>query len=216
MTQDLTAAESTTSDDVVEASAVIEGDESTEAGVTAAIISDGAYTLFIADYDDTDSAWAAYETLKTMEDGTTVKLEGVVVVKREEDGKLSIQKATDASTKKGLKWGLIGGAALGLVFPPSILGGAAVAGALGAATGKVRELRNRSKLAADLEDAIKPGHSGIIALVSDPGVVADPRGADHGQHDRERGRRRRHRTRAQGGGEGCGQGSQDRLTSGRP
>ena len=63
------------------------------------------------------------------------------------------------------------GAALGLIFPPSILGSAAVLGAAGAAAGKVGQLRHKSELAHDLESAIEPGHSGIVALVSDPAAV---------------------------------------------
>jgi hypothetical protein len=46
-----------------------------------------------------------------------------------------------------------------------------VLGAAGAATGKLRQVHHRSELADELEDAIAPGHSGILALVSDPGVV---------------------------------------------
>ena len=51
------------------------------------------------------------------------------MVKRDADGKLEIQKATDHSTRKGLKWGIVGGVALGLIFPPSIIGSAAALGA---------------------------------------------------------------------------------------
>jgi uncharacterized membrane protein len=93
------------------------------------------------------------------------------VVKREADGKLDIQKATDHSTKSGFKWGIVGGVALGVIFPPSIIGSAAALGAAGAATGKLRQVHHRSELADQLEDSIAPGHSGIVALVSDPGVV---------------------------------------------
>jgi uncharacterized membrane protein len=136
-----------------------------------AAASDGAYTLIVADFADTATAWEAYEALEAIEDGHTVAIEGVVVVKREEDGKLEIQKATDHSTKSGLKWGLVGGIALGVIFPPSILGSAAALGAAGAATGKIRQLHHKGQLADQLEDSIQPGHSGILALVSDPGVV---------------------------------------------
>ena len=139
-------------------------------GVVAGV-TDGAYALIVADFADTDSAWAAYEELKSVEDGATVSIDGVVVVKRGSDGKLEIQKATDHSTRSGLRWGLVGGIALGVIFPPSILGSAAVAGAAGAATGKVRQRHHRKELASELEDAVAPGHSGIIALVSDPGEV---------------------------------------------
>jgi uncharacterized membrane protein len=139
--------------------------------VVAAAVSDGAYTLFVADFADTDTAWKAYEELKSLEDGRHVAIDGVVVVKREGDGGLEVQKATDHSTKRGLTWGLVGGAVLGVIFPPSILGSAAVLGAGGAAVGKARELHHRKELADQLESSIAPGHSGIVALVSDPGAV---------------------------------------------
>ena len=144
-----------------------------DADVTAvaAAVTDGAYTLFVADFDDTDTAWEAYEALLAIEDGRTVSIDGVVVVKREADGNLDIQKATDHSTKSGLKWGVVGGVVLGVIFPPSILGSAAALGATGAAVGKARQLHHRSELADELENAILPGHSGILALVSDPGAV---------------------------------------------
>ncbi len=142
-----------------------------EVTAEAAVVSDGATTLFVADFDDTGTAWEAYEALKAIEDGRTVAIDGVVVVKRDSDGKLEIQKATDHSTKRGMKWGLVGGAALGLIFPPSIIGSAAAFGAGGAALGKARQLHHRIELEKDLEDVVAPGHSGILALVSDPGAV---------------------------------------------
>jgi uncharacterized membrane protein len=134
-------------------------------------VSDGAYALVVADFADPDSAWSAYESLKAADDGRTLSVEGVIVVKRGEDGKLDIQKATDHSTRSGLRWGVVGGVVLGVIFPPSILGSAAVLGGAGAATGKARQRHHRSELARELEDSIVPGHSGIVALVSDPGAV---------------------------------------------
>ena len=109
--------------------------------------------------------------LTSLEDGRHVEIESVIVVKRGEDGTIEIQKATDHSTGRGLGWGIAGGILLGVIFPPSIIGSAVVLGAAGAAIGKVRELHHRKELAEELEDAIAPGHSGIVALVSDPGVV---------------------------------------------
>ncbi len=93
------------------------------------------------------------------------------MVKREADGTLVVQKTTDHSAKSGLKWGVVGGVVLGVFFPPSILGSAAVLGAAGAAAGKARQLHHKAQLADELQDAIPPGHSGILALVSDPGAV---------------------------------------------
>ena len=140
-------------------------------GDVVAGVTDGAYALLVADFADTESAWTAYEDLKSVEDGRTVAIEGVVVVKRGEDGQLEIQKATDHSTRSGLRWGVVGGIALGVIFPPSILGSAAVLGSTGAAAGKIRQLHHRHDLAEGLEDSIAAGHSGIVALVSDPRAV---------------------------------------------
>ena len=142
-----------------------------EVSVTAAAVTDGAYTLFVADFDDTDTAWAAYQELQSLEDGVSVAIDGVVVVKRDADGAVEVQQATDHSTRLGLTWGVVGGVVLGVIFPPSIIGSAAVLGAAGAAGGKLRERHHRKELAEQLEIAIAPGHSGLVALVSDPGAV---------------------------------------------
>jgi uncharacterized membrane protein len=149
-------------------------DTSSEAepvAVVGDVVTDGEYTLFVADFSDTDTAWAAYEALKSVEDGQTIAIEGVVVVKKDVDGKVEVQKVTDHSTRSGLKWGVVGGVVLGIFFPPSIIGSAVALGAAGAAVGKARELHHRSELAQELDDVIAPGHSGILALVSDPGAI---------------------------------------------
>ena len=146
-------------------------DTPTQFTADVAAVSDGARTLFVADFSDTSTAWEAYEALKALEDGRHFAIDGVVVVNRDAEGKLEIQKATDHSTKRGLTWGVVGGAALGLIFPPSIIGSAAALGAGGAALGKARQLHHKIGLEKDLENAVAPGHSGIVALVSDPGAV---------------------------------------------
>ena len=139
--------------------------------IAGAAISDGAYTLFVADFSDTDTAWSVYQELKSLEDGATVAIDGVIVVKRETDGALEVLEASDHSTRSGLTWGIVGGVVLGVIFPPSVLGSAALLGAAGAAGGKLRQRHHRKELAEQLETAIAPGHSGLVALVSDPGAV---------------------------------------------
>lgn len=125
----------------------------------------GATTLLVADFDDTEAAWVAYEALTSARDGRNDAVDGVVVVERGADGRLEVQQATDRSTPKGLTWGLVGGAALGILFPPSVLGSAAVLGGAGAAIGRARQRHHRSQLAERLEYAVAPGHSGIVAVL---------------------------------------------------
>ena len=151
-----------------------------EAVVAAASVTDGAYTLFVADFADTSTAWEAYEALKAAEDGRSMEIEGVIVVKREADGKLEVLKATDHSTRHDLKWGLVGGVALGLIFPPSILGSAAVLGTIGAATGKARELHHRGDLAEELRVRHRTWTFGDRRAGRGPGCRGDPQGTRAG------------------------------------
>lgn len=141
---------------------------STEDTDVVAAMTDGVYTLLIADFADTDTALQAYELLKAAEDGRTVDVEGAVVVSRSAEGELEVQHATDHSTRRGATWGAVGGAVLGLVFPPSIIGSAVVVGLIGAAVGKGRNIHHKHQLADDLAYAIDPGHSGLVALVTNP------------------------------------------------
>lgn len=143
----------------------------TELTADMAAASDGVSTLFVADFSDTATAWEAYEALRSIEDDRHVAIDGVVVVKREADGTLEIQKATDHSTKRGLTWGLVGGAALGILFPPTLIGSAIAVGAGGAAVGKARQMHHKSELSKELEYAVAAGHSGIVALVTDPSAL---------------------------------------------
>ena len=58
-----------------------------------------------------------------------------------------------------------------MLFPPSIIGSAVVLGAAGAGIGGLQKRHHRKELAEELTDAIDPGHSGLVLLVSDPAAV---------------------------------------------
>ena len=138
--------------------------------VAAAVVTDGAYALVVADFSDIDAAWEAYDELDRADD-TSLKIEGVLVLKKGGDGTVEVQKLTDHSARRGLTWGVVGGVVLGVLFPPSIIGSAAVLGAAGAGVGGLQKRHHRKELAEELTDAIDPGHSGLVLLVSDPAAV---------------------------------------------
>ena len=135
------------------------------------LITDGAYSLIVARFPTTDKAEEAYRMLTELERRSSLRIDGVVVASRDADGKVHLGKVTEHSTKTGLKWGLIGGVAMGLIFPPSILAGALAGGAIGSAIGKIGNLSSRSELSKQLEGVLTPGSSGVIALVEDTAVV---------------------------------------------
>lgn len=152
-----------------------EGAQTVEASAAptdaVAIASDGAYYIIVAQFSDTSTAGEAYDALRQLEATSTLRIDGVVVANRNADGKVELQKLTDHSTRNGLGWGVVGGIVVGALFPPTIIAGALGVGVLGAATGKIRNLHHRSELAKELEEALEPGTSGIVALVEDQAAV---------------------------------------------
>ena len=148
--------------------------EPTEAAtdeVLVGLVTDGAHALIVAQFPTLDDAEAAYEELIELERTTSLRIDGVIVASRDTDGTVHLGKVTDHSTKTGLKWGIVGGAILGVIFPPSIIASAATVGAFGAAFGKIRNVMHRSGIAEDLAAVMEPGTSGIIAIVEDTAVV---------------------------------------------
>ena len=147
------------------------GDQPTP-DVILGLVSDGAHTLIVAQFPTIEEAQAAYESLKEIERTTSLKIDGVVVASADAQGKVHLGTVTDHSTKTGLKWGAIGGVALGIIFPPSILASAVGLGVAGATVGKIRNVMHRSGLADELAGVMQPNTAGIIALVEDTAVVA--------------------------------------------
>jgi len=154
----------TPAEDVTIVAAQISDDQ----GVIAegAIAAEGDHALIVARFADTNSAIAIYDQLLSAEIDGSLHIDGVLVAKADEGGKLHIQKMTDHSTRKGLKWGIVGGVVAGIFLPATIVGGAVALGVAGAAAGKARNLYHRVEVEKELAEVITPGTSGILCLVS--------------------------------------------------
>jgi len=131
-----------------------------------AVAVQGAHALVVARFADTDAAYAVYGSLIDAEITNSLHIDGVLVIKADEGGKLHIQKMTDHSTKTGLKWGIVGGVIAGVFLPATIIGGAVALGVAGAAAGKARNISHRLDVEKELAGVITPGTSGIMALVT--------------------------------------------------
>ena len=138
----------------------------------AGIAVQGNQALVVAQFADMDSAKAAYYALLDAEVKRAIDIDGVLVANADYQGKVHIQKMTDHKTRNGFLWGAVGGAVIGLIFPPTILAGAVYAGVAGAAIGKARNVMMKSEVADELAAVIAPGTSGIVALVSITAVDA--------------------------------------------
>lgn len=147
--------------------ATVVGAIADESGVqaTAAVVTDFDYAVIVAAFNDDTAAAATYEALKQAEAAGGLGVEGVLVVKTDDRGKVKVQRMTEHSTKTGVKWGAVGGVILGIFFPPTVLAGAIGAGVAGGILGKMRNVWHKSEVADALYGALGPNQSGILALV---------------------------------------------------
>ena len=155
----------------VDAAVVVAADD---AGVeaVAGIAVQGNQALIVAQFADMDAAKAAYYSLIDAEATRALDIDGVLVVKADYQGKIDVEKMTDHKTRNGFLWGAVGGAVIGLIFPPAILASAVGWGIAGAAVGKVGHTMAKGAVADELAGVITPGTSGIIALVEVTAVDA--------------------------------------------
>jgi uncharacterized membrane protein len=106
-----------------------------------------------------------YDGLRAAEIDGALHIDGVLVVKADDDGRVRVQKMTEHSTRNGLMWGVVGGVVAAVFLPATIVAGAVALGTAGAAAGKARNLKRRLDVENDLKGVITPGTSGILALV---------------------------------------------------
>ncbi len=138
---------------------------SDEQPTTAETVKDEEFALVAAAFTTEAAAVDAANTIKNTEDAGDIEVEGVLAVKVDDAGNLSIIEMTDYSTKTGVKWGVVGGIVLGVIFPPSLIAGAVAGGALGGVMGKLRNTHHRSQVSKQIQDALPNGSAGILALV---------------------------------------------------
>ena len=143
----------------------------TQPDAVIGLVTDGAYTLIVAQFKTMADAQAAYQVLEEVESQTSLRIDGVIIAEMDGEGKVHLAQATDHSTKTGLKWGVVGGAVLGIIFPPSIIASAVGVGIVGAVLGKFRNVGHRADLTAQLQGIMVPNTAGVVALVEDTAVV---------------------------------------------
>src|SRR3712207_5419622 len=102
--------------------------------------------LYAGDYESLDDAKADLKALKELHREHVVGTFDAAVITKGEDGKVKIVDKTEKPTQHGGWAGLAVGAAIGVIFPPSILvSGLAGAGA-GALVGHLRGGMSNSDL----------------------------------------------------------------------
>jgi uncharacterized membrane protein len=123
--------------------------------------------LFVAVFPDRASAQATIDAIARMDKSGAVKLIDAAKVEKDESGKVSVDELAELTAGRGATAGAIVGGVLGLIFPPTLLVGAAIGGLAGAITGRLLDTGAKTKDLKHLADNIEPGEVAVFALVED-------------------------------------------------
>jgi uncharacterized membrane protein len=123
--------------------------------------SDGTF-IMVATYPDERAARDDYQVVKEAHKRGLVGSYDAAVVTKDRDGKIHENK-DETSTRHGAWWGIAAGAAVGVLFPPSIIGAAAAGGVIGGVSGHLAKGMSRSE-AKELGDFIDPGEAGLVVV----------------------------------------------------
>ena len=124
----------------------------------------GSDTTFIlvATYPDEAAAQDDYQVVKDAHAAGLVGSYDAAVVTKDANGKVHENK-DETATRHGAWWGIAAGAAVGVIFPPAVLGAAAVGGVVGGVSGHLAKGMSRSE-AKELGDFIDPGQAGLVIV----------------------------------------------------
>jgi uncharacterized membrane protein len=126
-------------------------------------MSDAPVDLYIAAYTDPDAAQEAWDELKRLAKEDIIRVDALVLVRRDAEGKVHVKdNLHEVGIVAGV--GVLGGALIGLIFPPSILAAAVVGGGIGAGAGGLLDHHRKSEIKHDVEASLPPNSSGIVAL----------------------------------------------------
>ena len=126
--------------------------------------------LYIAAYPDAEAAQGDWDAIKQLASDDVIKVDGLILVSRGSDGKINVDDDFHTA-RKGAAWGAVGGAIVGLIFPPSLLAGAAVGAGAGLGIGGLKSHREKAAIKADVEDTLPLNSSGIVALFEEQWVT---------------------------------------------
>ena len=121
-------------------------------------------------YADSERAGTILNMLEEMNKAHNITLQDAVAVTKGADGKVQVTETREVSGSKGAKRGLLAGAVVGVIFPPSLLVGAVAGGGLGAVWGKLRDTGIKTGKMDELAGKLEPGKAAVIALVEQDSV----------------------------------------------
>ncbi|HEX8857215.1 MAG TPA: DUF1269 domain-containing protein [Thermoleophilaceae bacterium] len=125
-------------------------------------MSDRPVFIYAAAYASPEDARADYKGLLELHDADLVGTYDVAIISKDEAGKVHVEKH-EKPTQHGAWTGIAAGAVLGILFPPSILGAAAVGGVTGGVIGHFARGMSRGDM-KELGDLLDEGEAGLVVI----------------------------------------------------
>ena len=118
--------------------------------------------IYIGTYPSEAAARADYDVVKDLHLAGAVGTYDAAVITKDDDGKVHVNK-DETSTRHGAWAGAAVGGLIGLLFPPTVLVGAAVGAAVGGVGGHLWKGLSRSDV-KELGDLIDSGQAALLVV----------------------------------------------------
>ncbi len=125
-------------------------------------MSDRPLFIYAATYGDRDDALADYDMLLELHADKLVGSYDVALISKDAEGKVHVVKH-EKPTQHGAWGGIAAGALLGVLFPPSVLGAAAVGGLVGGVGAHLKKGIKRGD-AEELGQLLDEGEAALIVI----------------------------------------------------
>jgi uncharacterized membrane protein len=126
-------------------------------------VSDNPVFMYVGEYESVEDAKADLEALKELHREHVVGTYDAAVLSKNEEGKVEMVDKIEKPTQHGGWAGLAVGAAIGLIFPPSILVSGLVGAGAGALIGHLRGGMSRSDL-KEIGEVLDESEAALIVV----------------------------------------------------
>jgi uncharacterized membrane protein len=126
-------------------------------------MSEATMDVLVAGYPDIDAAQHDFDAITELVKDKQVKVEGVILVRHDADGQVTVVSTGDHLGRKGLGSGTGVGLVVGL-FAPGLLASVAVGAAGGAIVGRFADHKLKSGIHDKIGENLPAGSAGIIAV----------------------------------------------------
>ncbi|HME01646.1 MAG TPA: DUF1269 domain-containing protein [Solirubrobacteraceae bacterium] len=125
-------------------------------------MSDRPVFIYAATYADRADAYADYDTLLELHAEKLVGTYDVALITKDAEGKVHVEKH-EKPTQHGAWGGIAVGAVVGILFPPSIIGAAAVGGLVGGVGAHLKKGMSRDD-ARELGELLEGGQAALVVI----------------------------------------------------